>query len=439
LSIFIDSIFTTFIFSILLKELGIVTMDKHGSWLKMSIVVISLTGVAIMLMNVDRIFLSLTIFCLLVPVIFFLIRARNSVQRTIISVIIVFVTMFILNMLTYPIAVYINEFLGITEGSLFKKLISDLLMLIIGYILIKFIKTLVKKLRHLLKENSIKFSPPGMIILVILLVLIIFLMKYTFSRYEQNQELMLFSILIAITYLAFISVVVFLLYKSLKKALVNKEKQREIKDIVEYTSKLEGVNRDMRKFRYEYINILTNILESIDDTDIKELETKLKDKISNLTNELKEKNTSIELLYNIKIQEIKAIMISKVLKAQEIGVDVSMEIHEEIESIPMEIQDFSTCLNILLDNAIEVSSLCKGGTIKIGFMRKEKIITLIVASSVMEETSPVYKMFEEGFFADENKSGIGLAELRKVTLKYPSAYLETKIEGGVLSQVLELE
>ena len=105
----------------------------------------------------------------------------------------------------------------------------------------------------------------------------------------------------------------------------------------------------------------------------------------------------------------------------------------------MEIKDFSTCLNILLDNAIDVIGLCNGGAIKIGFIRKEKIITLIVVSSVMEETSPLYKLFEKEFFVNESKSGVRLAELKKITLKYPSTFLETKIEGGVLSQVLELE
>ena len=264
-------------------------------------------------------------------------------------------------------------------------------------------------------------------------------MKYTFSVLIKDQKLMLFSIIIAITYIAFLSLVLILLYKALKNSLINKEKQRKVNELSEYTTKIEMVNRDMRKFRYGYINILANLIESLDDNDIAGLEIKLKDKIMDLTNELKEKNTSIELLYNIKIEDVKAIMISKILKAQEIGTEVSVEIHDEIDNIPMDIKDFSKCLNILLDNAIEISSLCKGGTIKIGFIRKEKSITLVVVSSVMEETSTVYKMFEESFFADKNKSGIGLAELRKVTLKYPSVYVETKIEGGVLSQILELE
>ena len=439
MELFLGGIFSAFILVVFLRELGIVTMDSNESWFKMIIVIFFLTGIDALLCEVNRIFVSLSSFFLLIPILFFLIRAKNSIPRTIISVIIAFASMVVLDMLVYPSVLYLGQVNGITEDSIVPRLITNSILLIIGYLLSKFIRKGSKKIRQLVKENSIKVSTPGIIILFILLSIIIFLIKYSFSKYITDQKLMFFSITIAITYIVFISLVLVLLYKALKHSLVNKEKQRQVKDLSEYTSKIEGVNRDMRKFRYKYINILSEILESIEDNNIEGIETRLKGKISNLTNELNEKNTSIELLYNIKIQEIKAIMISKVLKAQEIGADVSVEIHDEIENIPMEIQDFSRCLNIILDNAIEVSGLSKGGTIKIGFIRKEKSITLIVVSSVMEETSTVYKMFEEGFFADENKSGIGLAELRKVTLKYPSAYLETKIEAGVLSQVLELE
>lgn len=439
MELFLGGIFTAFIIIAFIRELGIVTMESNESWLKLIIVVFFLTGINVLLCEVNNIFMSLSILFLLIPILFFLIRAKNSVLRTILSIIIAFASMFVLDMLIFPSVKFLFETYGFYTDSIMTRFITNSILLIIGYFLSKFIRKSSKKMRKLIKENSIKISTPGVIVLFILLLIIIVLMKYTFSVLIKDQKLMLFSIIIAITYIAFLSLVLILLYKALKNSLINKEKQRKVNELSEYTTKIEMVNRDMRKFRYGYINILANLIESLDDNDIAGLEIKLKDKIMDLTNELKEKNTSIELLYNIKIEDVKAIMISKILKAQEIGTEVSVEIHDEIDNIPMDIKDFSKCLNILLDNAIEISSLCKGGTIKIGFIRKEKSITLVVVSSVMEETSTVYKMFEESFFADKNKSGIGLAELRKVTLKYPSVYVETKIEGGVLSQILELE
>jgi two-component system sensor histidine kinase AgrC len=422
-----------------IKELGLVNMKGKNSWLKMIIIELISTGLVVVLSNFNKIFSSISMLFLIVPLILILKIEKNSILRIISSIIIVIVIMFIIDMLIYPMGLYFEELLGIAENSVVIRTIADMIILILSYFINKFINKATKKIKGLIKEYSVKVSPSAMIILVILFITIISLMKYTFNMYSVNNELMLFSILVGFTYLALLTLVVFLVYKGLNRTLVNRQKKREIKDIIEYASRLEDVSGDMRKFKNDYINILNGMLGYIDNNDIKGLQKALKEKVISMSSELDRSNSNIELLYKIKIKEIKAIMISKVLKAQEIGIDVSIDMNEEINNISMETIDYCKCLSLILDNAIYGSRHSEKGSIKIGFVNSEKVIALIVSNSVKEDSAPVYKLYEKGFPESNDRNGTSLSELRDITIKYPNVYLDTKIEGGVLSQILEVE
>ncbi|MFR3948966.1 MAG: GHKL domain-containing protein [Ruminococcus sp.] len=58
---------------------------------------------------------------------------------------------------------------------------------------------------------------------------------------------------------------------------------------------------------------------------------------------------------NIKITELKSILSSKLLYAIELNIDVSIEVTDEVISLPMNTLDLCRIAGIFLDNAIEAT------------------------------------------------------------------------------------
>ena len=438
--LFLSGILSVLTTVLSIRWLGLVTVKNKNVWLKTIIIEIITTGLAVLLGNINEVLISFSILFLIIPLIVIFKMERNSLSRICSSVIIVIAIIFLLDMLIYPLVMYFFESIGMSnlfiEKSIIPRTISDLFILIASIIICKIINKISSKVKLFLKENNIKISSSAMIIFVVLVIVTILLMKYTLGNEEVNKSLMVLSILIGLTYLSLIVLIIFLIYKGLKKTLENKEKQREVNDIVEYASRLEDINKGMRKFRYDYINILSNLLGYIENNEINKLEKVLKNKITDLTSEINKKNSSLELLYNIKNKQIKTIMISKVLMAQELGIDVIIEIPEEIENVNMDMLDFCNCLRIILDFAIEKSRDADKSEIRIGFIKKENETIILIVSFIADNIPPIHKVFEDGLIEDGQ---VGLSSLRDITLKYPKAFLDTKIEGGVFSQILELD
>lgn len=69
----------------------------------------------------------------------------------------------------------------------------------------------------------------------------------------------------------FIVIVVFIIHLSFKHLQI-RQKEQEIEGFMEYVHSLELINRDMRKFKHDYMNILTSMRHFIDDRDYDGLE-----------------------------------------------------------------------------------------------------------------------------------------------------------------------
>lgn len=62
---------------------------------------------------------------------------------------------------------------------------------------------------------------------------------------------------------------------------------------------------------------------------------------------------------NLKVREIKGLLTTKILQAQEKNIRISIEVPEPIDKIDMPIVNLSRAIGIILDNAIEASEKLK--------------------------------------------------------------------------------
>ncbi len=203
-------------------------------------------------------------------------------------------------------------------------------------------------------------------------------------------------------------IMVYIVIIHFKNDLEYENKKIQFESLQEYTLNLESMYNDMRKFKHDYINILSSMAGYFEYKDFEKLEKFFNKKILKLSENISNENYKLDKLQNIKIVELKGILSSKVIEAQELGIDLFIDIMEPIQFIKMDIIDLCRSIGILLDNAIEAAILCKVPSVKIGIINKKNSTCILIINSCLDDTPPIYKMFAYGFSTKGSNRGAGL-------------------------------
>lgn len=147
MGLFLNGMFTVLNTVLSIKELGLINMKDNNSWIKLIIIELISTGLAVVLGNFNHIFINISILFLIVPLIVILKMEKNSILRIISSIIIVIAIIFILDLLIYPMGLYFEELLGIAEDSVVIRTIADIIILSLSYFINKFINKASKKIK----------------------------------------------------------------------------------------------------------------------------------------------------------------------------------------------------------------------------------------------------------------------------------------------------
>lgn len=218
-----------------------------------------------------------------------------------------------------------------------------------------------------------------------------------------------------------------------------KAKQMQFEAIQEYTMNLETLYMDMRKFRHDYINILSSISAFLDEKDIDGLEKYFYKHIYPLDSAIEKKNFKLGLLKNIKIMELKGLLSAKLIRAQELNLNVNIDIVEPIENISMDIVDLIRVLGIILDNAIEAAIESDEKRVEIGIIKKQNSIIIVVINSYKDSIPPIHQIFKEGFSTKGENRGLGLNNMKTIINQYENIVLDTSIESKSFVQCLSIK
>ncbi|WP_315110571.1 GHKL domain-containing protein [Clostridium intestinale] len=300
----------------------------------------------------------------------------------------------------------------------------------IGYLLNKKIK---------LTNINLKGKYGVLIVLSLLLTLIIFYTNiYLGSKAGFNEDVLRANGILFLTYFILLGVILFVLIRSLTKELEFRNKQKEFENLKQYTESLEKLYSDMRVFRHDYINIISSMIGYIDNRDMDGLERHFYENIIPVSKSMQKKDFKIGSIKNIHIPEIKGIVSSKLIRAQELGLDVHVEVVENIDDIKMNIIDLSRGLGILLDNAIEASKESWEFKLNLAFIKTEKAITIVISNSYKEKNISLNKIFKPNYSTKGSGRGIGLNNLKKIIDDYDNVFLETKMIDNYFIQELQI-
>ncbi|AXZ22997.1 quorum-sensing sensor histidine kinase AgrC [Staphylococcus warneri] len=341
------------------------------------------------------------------------------------------------------LVLYLTNFLTVSLYLTINKYITSKILLLtihlstfclIALLLAFLLRILIKKLREsYLSLNKTYIS------LICVVLSISFMFFYIISQTDMSapNSLRLYAI-IFVGLIIFLSIIVFILSMFTLREMRYKRNLQEIETYYEYTLKIESINNEMRKFRHDYVNILSTMSEFIREDNMPGLRQYFNEQIVPMKDNLETRSLKLNGIEKLKVREIKGLITTKILQAQEKEIAISIEVPDVIERIDMNTIELSRIIGITLDNAIEASESLEDALIRIAFFKEDESVTLIIMNKCKDSIPRVHELFEEGFSTKGDNRGLGLSTLKEITDNNDNVLLDTVIENGFFIQKIEI-
>ncbi|HAR4712354.1 TPA: GHKL domain-containing protein [Staphylococcus aureus] len=349
----------------------------------------------------------------------------------------------IVTILVTMIIMYLSNFATVGLFLTLRKYTIDPAILLPLYILsfssVSLLATyLVRISLKKFKKSYLSLNKTYMIIIsFVLFATFAFFYIYSTNTSSNGDSLIPYA-LVFIGLIIFISVVILIMSLFTLKEMKYKRNQEEIETYYEYTLKIEAINNEMRKFRHDYVNILTTLSEYIREDDMIGLRAYFNKNIVPMKDNLQMNAIKLNGIENLKVREIKGLITAKILRAQEMNIPISIEIPDEVSSINLNMIDLSRSIGIILDNAIEASTEIDDPIIRVAFIESENSVTFIVMNKCADDIPRIHELFQESFSTKGEGRGLGLSTLKEIADNADNVLLDTIIENGFFIQKVEI-
>ncbi len=341
------------------------------------------------------------------------------------------ILMFFSNFIVFFLIIFIENTL---DNQYLILMIYLTLFSLISIILAYTFKIVFKKF----KQSYLSINKTYLIIITIVLVSsFIILLIYSQTPRINNASLKIYGLIFIGIIIFFITLIIIISRYTLRE-LRYRRNMEEIETYYEYTLQIESINNEMRKFRHDYVNILTTMSEYIRENDMDGLKTYFNDNIVPMKDNLQMNSIKINGTDNLKVRAIKGLVTTKILQAQEKNIPISIEVPELIDHIEMNTVDLSRIIGIIIDNAIEASEELEDALIRIAFINVETSVMFIVMNKCKEDMPKIHELFQDSFSTKGDNRGLGLTTLKEITDTTENVLLDTTIENGYFVQKVEI-
>ena len=210
------------------------------------------------------------------------------------------------------------------------------------------------------------------------------------------------------------------------------ERNRVIGELNCYVETIEGLTDRFLEFRHDMRNMMIGM--GMDEARIErniEVVEKDLESLSDFGNILS--------LRQVHHTSLKSLLYYYVMKAKDLGVDVTLNVLGEVEAHPWPEVAFSRVLGILFENALEASTLSEKKVLDIFIEDGPSSMSVTVGNSYAGEIADVGVLFERGYTTKEGEGGKGLYNLRKIISANPEYVLDTILEGDLFIQDLKIK
>lgn len=351
----------------------------------------------------------------------------------IVSVLICFFILYMANFTSLWLSTLLVDLIPINNTlTIFFIIIFTVASIIYAYIAKFFIKRLSFSDLSLNKLYLILVS---LFLLIILGLIYFYLPNQNVSFGDAKFISIMYAVVIITT-----AILIITISFSIIRQIQYKRNIKEIENYYKYTLQIEKINNEMRKFRHDYVNILSTLSDYIREDDMEGLRKYFNEEIMPMQDNMQMKTLKINGIENLKVREIKGLITTKILQAQEKNIRLSIEVPEPIEKIDMPMINLSRIIGILLDNAIEASEKIEDDPlIRIAFIKNEDdSVMFIIMNKCKPDMPRVHTLFQENYSTKGKNRGLGLSNLKEITDATSNVLLDTTIDNNYFIQKVEI-
>ncbi|MEY8352034.1 GHKL domain-containing protein [Lachnospiraceae bacterium 54-53] len=244
-----------------------------------------------------------------------------------------------------------------------------------------------------------------------------------------------------IIFLLLFMITVFLMYSIYKVTVAEqtyKNRMAQFENLRTYTERLEKSYGIMRKFKHDYMNILSTMSEFMKEDDMKGLKEYYGEKVLPISHAFSESDTKLGALSNIKDTALKSLLSSKFIYAMETGIQTEIELTEPIGELFMDTLDLSRIIGIFLDNAIDAAMETDKKELNFCMFYKDGNLYIIIQNTAPMPTHAISELRRQGTSSKGENRGIGLFNVAMILNDYENAIWNTTYEEPYFTQELIL-
>lgn len=346
-------------------------------------------------------------------------------------------------------ATIINIFAGYISTVIYHKIldsvdnISSNIALWIGYLIIFILVVAISKFVTIITNvQSVDFNKKNIYLVVSMsissLFIIFIIFNVIFNSYRENDKWTnIYSMLIVIISLA----IMFMIYMAIRSDIKSKEldmKNIELINLQNYIEVTENQYNEIRKFKHDYINIISTIAGYIEDEDICSLKNHFENNIVPLTKSFENESVKLNILEKVKVMELKGLLKIKLAQAISKNIKISVEVIEKIEKINWDVVNLCRVVGILLDNSIEAAEIIEDGFVNIAIFKKENEVYIVIQNSFNGENISIQQIYKRGFSTKGKNRGLGLSTVKELLSNNKDVSSETIIDENIFIQLLKI-
>lgn len=332
---------------------------------------------------------------------------------------------------------YANFFFDSPAFTLFSLVVMGTLT---AFAAIPLYRKLQQSIFHNQKKQDLTFwAALAVVVLYLLFRMVLSRGLGLFPEYDNDPNINTDMVLLnAVSFLPYVVGLIFFARLIRQKYETQKEYDKK-QSLEQYMSIIEQKHHFTKKFKHDYVNILTSLEYFIQANDMPGLKEYYENTVRKTTS-----LTAMDLadtLEKLHIPELKSIIASKLITAQNMGIDVSYETNQDVHQIAIDPVNMVRVMGIFLDNAIEAQEQLEIKTIVVGCFQWGNITTLIVQNACradLADIADLKKINQSGFSTKGEGRGLGLANVQEIVNATPNLKLETNISNNYFTQMLTI-
>lgn len=317
---------------------------------------------------------------------------------------------------------------GVIKSHILLSLISDLIIygtVLVIILIIRLIKQTQEMPDKYKRSISIKTSIYMFVTFIIIVV--------NYSIYIKligvvSQNTILINVVIMWLYL-----LLSLYMNFTNSALALKEQQCDQQQ--DYIRTIDSLINDFRRLKHSYANTIYSFYGYIQEDDL----PGLKAYYAEIMDDTKRMDNNLLLaLQRIKIYAIFGLLWNKINEAESKGIEVGVQVINEVREAGMKLTDLCEVLGNYLDNAIDAAAVSDTKKMNISLTDYEGYLTIKVENTY-EGIIDAEEIQKKGYSTKGDNRGFGLEITNQILYKYSNVLHNIFAEEGVFKQELVIK